>query len=93
MNNSKILTPSSSSASNVSFTKTPSTTAAGSANTTVFENNSSIHKFHIDPELENAIFDNHDQQQQQQDASKDHLNNSGVNKSCNKFVGKFKMFL
>ncbi|XP_023302752.2 serine/arginine repetitive matrix protein 2 isoform X5 [Lucilia cuprina] len=87
LNNSKLLNSSSSSSvSNIQINsnKTP-TMAAGTASTnTVFENNSSIHKFHIDPELETGIiFDDHQQQQ----ASKDQLNNSGVNKSSNKFVG------
>ncbi|KAI8120729.1 P30 adhesin [Lucilia cuprina] len=87
LNNSKLLNSSSSSSvSNIQINsnKTP-TMAAGTASTnTVFENNSSIHKFHIDPELETGIiFDDHQQQQ----AGKDQLNNSGVNKSSNKFVG------
>ncbi|XP_037817529.1 serine-rich adhesin for platelets-like isoform X2 [Lucilia sericata] len=85
LNNSKLLN-SSSSASNIQINsnKTP-TMAAGTASTnTVFENNSSIHKFHIDPELETGIFDDHQQHQQ---AARDQLNNSGVNKSSNKFVG------
>ncbi|KAM7362394.1 transforming acidic coiled-coil protein isoform 2-T2 [Cochliomyia hominivorax] len=89
LNNSKLLTPSSTS-SNVhqNSGKTPTiTTAAGSAETMVFENNSSIHKFHIDPDFDEHQQQHVDLEQQHQHGAKDHLKNSDVHKSSNKFVG------
>ncbi|XP_058974092.1 uncharacterized protein LOC101891306 isoform X4 [Musca domestica] len=63
------------------------TTAAGPAATSpaVFEANSTLHKFHVDPDLATGLFDDH----QQQTAAMESQNTSGVaaNKSSNKFVG------
>uniref|UniRef100_T1PLG7 Transforming acidic coiled-coil-containing protein (TACC) n=1 Tax=Musca domestica TaxID=7370 RepID=T1PLG7_MUSDO len=65
------------------------TTAAGPAATSpaVFEANSTLHKFHVDPDLATGLFDDH--QHQQQTAAMESQNTSGAaaNKSSNKFVG------
>ncbi|XP_065365180.1 serine-rich adhesin for platelets isoform X2 [Calliphora vicina] len=81
LNNSKLLNSSTGSNIQVNNNNKTPLTAAGSA--TVFENNSSIHKFHIDPELETGIFSD------QHHAALDllHSKNTGVNRSSNKFVG------
>ncbi|XP_073822224.1 transforming acidic coiled-coil protein isoform X10 [Musca autumnalis] len=62
-------------------------TAAGTAvaSPAVFEANSTIHKFHVDPELATGLFDDH---QHQQTTAAELQNTSGVtNTSSNKFVG------
>lgn len=95
LNNSKLLTPSSSTSQSAASSQmhTPKTpTTASSCKTTdtaqnaspgVFETNSTLHKFPIDPELETGLFDDHHQ------VSVNELQNStsGVNTSSNKFVG------
>ncbi|XP_075145201.1 transforming acidic coiled-coil protein isoform X2 [Haematobia irritans] len=82
LNNSKSLTPSSSQA-HILKTPTNNLQAAGTAATTpaVFEANSTLHKFHVDPELATGLFDDH------HSAANDSENSAAVNKSSNKFVG------
>ena len=95
LNNSKLSTPSATNSSNsdiktASNTSKISTAAAGSA-ATVFENNSSLNTFSIDPELEKGLYDGlyQEQNQHQNVINKDLLNNAGLNRPSNKFVGRF----
>lgn len=95
INNSKLPTPSATNSSNsdiktASNTSKISTATAGSA-ATVFENNSSLNKFPIDPELETALYGGlyQEQNQHQNIINKDLLNNGGLNKPSNKFLGRF----
>nr|XP_013114753.1 unnamed protein product [Stomoxys calcitrans] len=82
LNNSKTLAPSSQ--AHLPKTPTNTVTAAGTAGTpspsAVFEANSTLHKFHVDPDLATGLFDD-------QHFANELENSSGVNKSSNKFVG------
>ncbi|XP_013115027.2 probable serine/threonine-protein kinase DDB_G0278665 isoform X6 [Stomoxys calcitrans] len=82
LNNSKTLAPSSQ--AHLPKTPTNTVTAAGTAGapspSAVFEANSTLHKFHVDPDLATGLFDD-------QHFANELENSSGVNKSSNKFVG------
>lgn len=95
LNNSKLSTPSTSlTSSQLQTPKTPTQNiaAAGTAAVSpaaVFEANSTLHKFHVDPELATGLFED-----PLQHSANDLENTLGVKKSSNKFVGTLqKLYL